>query len=80
MRFPRKDGDASQASTIVSQLIDKHLCPLDDVWLDEEAMNFADDFTLPIAVQGLKMSMEDFGDWISGDPSRCSLIIWDSKQ
>ena len=62
MRFPKKDGDARQASIIISQLINRHLCPLDDVWLDEEAMNFADDFTLHIAVQGLKMSMEDFGD------------------
>jgi hypothetical protein len=69
MRFPRKEGDASQASIIVSRLIDKHLCPLDDVWLDEEAMNFAEDFTLHIAVQGIKMSMDDFGDWVSGDPA-----------
>jgi hypothetical protein len=69
MRFPKKEGDPSQASIIVSQLIDKHLCPLDEVWLDEEAMNYSDDFTLPIAVQGLKMSMEDFGDWASGDPA-----------
>ena len=68
MRFPKKDGDASQASAIVSQLIDRHLCPLDDVWLNEEVMNFAEDFTLHVAVQGFKMSMEDFGDWISGDP------------
>ena len=69
LRFPKKDGDASQTSSIVAQLIDKHLCPLDDVWLHDEAMNFAEDMTLHIALQGLKMSMEDFGDWISGDPS-----------
>ena len=69
MRFPKKDGDTRQASIIISQLINKHVCPLEDVWLDEEAMNFADDFTLHIAVQGLKMSMEDFGDWVSGDPA-----------
>jgi hypothetical protein len=69
MRFPRKEGDASRISLVVSQLIDKHLCPLDDVWLDEEAMNFAEDFTLHIAVQGIKMSMDDFGDWVSGDPA-----------
>jgi hypothetical protein len=68
MRFPKKDGDPSEASAIVSQLIDRNLCPLDEVWLNEEAMNFAEDFTLPIAIQGFKMSMEDFGDWISGDP------------
>jgi hypothetical protein len=69
MRFPRKDGEAGQASITVSRLIDKHLCPLDDVWLDEEAMNFAEDFTLHIAVQGFKMSIEEFGDWTSGDPA-----------
>jgi hypothetical protein len=69
MRFPNRDGDARQGSIIISKLINKHLCPLDDVWIDEEAMNFADDFTLHIAVQGLKMSMEDFADWVSGDPA-----------
>lgn len=69
MRFPKKDGDAGQASIIVSRLIDKHLCPLDEVWLDEEAMNFGEDFTLHIAIQGFKMSMEEFGDWTSGDPA-----------
>ena len=68
MRFPKKDGNASQASAIVSQLINRHLCPLDDLWLNEEVMNFAEDLTIHIAVQGFKMSMEDFGDWISGDP------------
>lgn len=68
MRLPQKDGDARQASAIVSQLIDRHLCPLDEVWLNEDVMNFAEDLTIHIAVQGFKMSMEDFGDWISGDP------------
>jgi len=68
MRLPKKDDYASQASAIVARLIDRHLCPLDDVWLNEEVMNFAEDLTIHIAVQGIKMSMEDFGDWISGDP------------
>ena len=69
IRFPKKDGDGRQASVIISQLIDTNLCPLEEVWLNEEAMNFADDFTLHIEVQGFKMSMDDFGDLISGDPN-----------
>jgi len=68
MRLPKKDGDARQASAVVSQMIDSHLCPLDEVWLNEDVMNFAEDLTIHIAVQGFKMAMEDFGDWISGDP------------
>jgi hypothetical protein len=69
IRKPRKDNEATQISTLVSQLINKYLCPLDDLWLNEEAMNFADDATIHIAVQGLKMTMDDFGDWMSGDPA-----------
>ncbi len=68
IRFPKKDGDASEVSAIAAQLIDRYLCPLDEVWLNEETMNFAEDFTLHIALQGFKMNMEDFGDWIAGDP------------
>ena len=69
MRFPKREHDGSRASLIVSQLINKNLFPLDDVWLSDEMMNFSDDLSVHIAVQEARMSMDDFAEWISADPS-----------
>ena len=72
IRFPKRENDGSRASVIVSQLINKHLFPLDDVWLSDEMMNFSDDLTVHIAVQDARMSMDDFAEWVSSDPSELS--------
>jgi hypothetical protein len=69
LRFAGKNNEPGRASAVISQLINETLFPLDDAWLSDEMMDFSDDLTIHLAVQDARMSMDDFAEWISMDPS-----------
>jgi len=65
-------SENSQVSPTLSRLINDHLFPLDDFWLDEEGMDYREDATIYPRLHQHRISYDEFTDMVSADPSELS--------
>ena len=64
--------ESSPISGILSRLINDHLFPLDELWLDEEQMDYREDATIHRGLYQHRISYDEFTDMVSADPSELS--------
>lgn len=62
-----QEGEYSLSVT-VSNLINEHLFPIDEIWLWDEIMNLGEDPVVHLSIQGPRLSYDDFADAISTNP------------
>ena len=63
-----QEGEYSLSVTITN-LINEHLFPVDEIWLWDEMMNLGEDPVLHLSIQGPRLSYFDFVDIMSSDPN-----------
>jgi hypothetical protein len=62
----------SPISSTISRLINDHLFPVDEFWLDEEQMDYREDATIHPGLYQHRMTFDEFSDMVSSDPSELS--------
>src|SRR3990172_8941562 len=62
----------SPVSSTISRLINDHLFPVDEYWLDEEQMDYREDATVHPGLYEYRITFDEFTDMISTDPSELS--------
>jgi len=62
-------SETSSVSRTISRLINDHLFPLDEFWLDEEQMDYRDAATIYPRLYQLRISYDEFTEMVSTDPS-----------
>jgi hypothetical protein len=60
--------DEYSLSVTVSNLINEHLFPIDEIWLWDEIMNLGEDPVVHLSIQGPRLSYDDFADAMSTNP------------
>jgi len=56
-------------SVTITNLVNEHLFPVDEIWLWDEMMNLGEDPVLHLSIQGPRLSYDDFADIMSTDPN-----------
>jgi hypothetical protein len=64
--------ESSPISGTLSRLINDHLFPVDEFWLDEEQMDYREDGTIHPGLYQYRISYDEFTDMVSTDPSELS--------
>jgi hypothetical protein len=64
--------DASPISGTLSRLINDHLFPVDEFWLNEEQMDYREDTTIHPGLYQYRISYDEFTDMVSTNPSELS--------
>jgi hypothetical protein len=64
----RGQGGEYSLSVTVTNLINDHLFPVDEIWLWDEMMNLGEDPVIHISIQGPRLSYDDFADAMSTNP------------
>lgn len=62
----------SPVSSTISRLINDHLFPLDEFWLDEEQMDYREDATVHPGLYQYRITFDEFSVMVSTDPSELS--------
>lgn len=65
-------SENSPVSLTISRLINDHLFPIDEFWLDEEQMDYRDDASVHLGLYQYRMTFDEFADMVSTDPSELS--------
>jgi hypothetical protein len=65
-------SESSTISSTISRLINDHLFPVDELWLDEEQMDYREDATIHPGLYQHRISYDEFTDMVSTDPSELS--------
>lgn len=65
-------SETSPVSSTLSRLINDHLFPVDEYWLDEEQMDYREDATVHLGLHQYRMTFDEFSDMVSTDPSELS--------
>lgn len=65
-------SESSPVSSTISRLINDHLFPIDELWLDEEQMDYREDATIHPGLYQHRISYDEFTDMVSTDPSELS--------
>lgn len=65
-------SESSPVSATISALINEHLFPVDEYWLDEEQMDYREDATVHLGLYQYRMTFDEFTDMVSTEPSELS--------
>lgn len=65
-------SESSPMSATISTLINDHLFPLDELWLDEEQMDYREDATIHLGLHQYRITYDEFSDMVSTDPGELS--------
>ena len=64
--------ESSPVSATISALINEHLFPVDEYWLDEEQMDYREDATIHLGLHQYRMTFDEFSEMVSTDPNELS--------
>ena len=62
----------SPVSSTISRLINDHLFPVDEFWLDEDQMDYREDATVHLGLHQYRMTFDEFSEMVSTDPNELS--------
>lgn len=65
-------SESSSISPTISRLINDHLFPVDEFWLDEEQMDYREDATIHPGLYQNRITYDEFTEMVSTDPDELS--------
>lgn len=65
-------SESSSISPTISRLINDHLFPVDEFWLDEEQMDYREDATIHPGLYQHRITYDEFTEMVSTDPDELS--------
>lgn len=65
-------SESSSISPTISRLINDHLFPVDEFWLDEEQMDYREDATIHPGLYQQRITYDEFTEMVSTDPDELS--------